>query len=101
MGGSNEPRHNTNTALDKIAVGGKTTRHADRQVQGYMHAGTEPERGARNFSRAASGLPGVPHRKLNCHTHSSPLMRGKLPSMSVKVKPNWISLSMSTFSLRA
>jgi hypothetical protein len=40
------------------------------------------------------------HLKLNCHTHSSPLMRGKLPSASVNVRPSCISFSISTFSLR-
>ena len=40
-------------------------------------------------------------RKLNCHTHSSPLQRGRLPTASVSVRPSWMSFSMSTFILRA
>lgn len=37
--------------------------------------------------------------KLNCHTHSSPLQRGNLPSASEKVSPSWISFNMSTLHL--
>lgn len=37
--------------------------------------------------------------KLNCQTQSSSFMRGRLPVESVKVRPSWMSFSMSTFSL--
>lgn len=38
--------------------------------------------------------------KLNCHTLSSPLQVGRLPSASVKVRPSCINFSMSTLHLQ-